>query len=292
MENYAQILFFLKVAELKSFSGAAQQLNITPTAVSKQIKNLEAIIKEQLFIRTTRTVLLTEFGEHFYVRCKALQAHMESLDQFVQSKKETPQGNLTVMVSNALFRKDVMQRLSEFISQYPEIKLEIIFADGDKNIINDSVDVLIGFPQIPPVTDNMQYRKLLETNNILCASPAFIKNYGKPETADDLMNFRFVSHSLRRPGIRLPLIDGTWLNCAPPILFMNDYAAANQACLDGIGIFLTADTLVHEHLASGELVKLLPRIAFRRWDIYIFYRSYEYELPKIRAFVDYYSTRT
>ena len=289
MNNIAQIQCFIKVAELKSFSNAAGVLHITTTAVSKQIKNLESHIGEQLFVRTTRLVCLTEFGQALYERCKLLEKQLIHINQFVESKKESPQGELKVLVSTILSKSFVLKYLSQFIYQYPNIRLELIFSEEDLDINRDDIDIMVGFPLMPPITDTLRYRRMYTVKNMLCASREFIEKYGKPTAVEDLIEFKFITHSLRKPGNRLPLNNGLWINCAEPILYMNNFAALNEACRDGIGIFLSGDLTVGDFLATGELVQLLPDVEFRSYEIYIFYRAYDYELPKIRAFVDFYS---
>ncbi|RUR05327.1 LysR family transcriptional regulator [Legionella sp. km772] len=89
--NRGQIRCFLKIAELANFSLAAEQLNLTPTAVSKQIKNLEQVLNEQLFLRTTRKVQLTDFGQLFYKKCKHIEEEIAAVNQFVEANRATPQ---------------------------------------------------------------------------------------------------------------------------------------------------------------------------------------------------------
>lgn len=288
MDNIAQIQCFIKVAELKSFSKAADELHITTTAVSKQIKNLETEIGEQLFVRTTRSVSLTEFGEHLYDRCKALEKQLLNINQFIESKKETPQGKLKVLVSTILSKSFVLKHLSAFIDRYPDIRLELIFSEEGLDLRREDIDIMVGFPLVSPATDVLRYRKMYSAKNILCASKSFIKKFGRPEKAEDLLNFKFITHTLRKPGNRLPLADGSWISCAEPILYMDNFEALNQACLDGIGIFLSGDVTVNDLIAKGDLVELLPQYEFRSYEIFIFYRAYDYELPKIRAFIDFY----
>jgi DNA-binding transcriptional LysR family regulator len=129
---------------------------------------------------------------------------------------------------------------------------------------------------------------MFETKNILCASPDYIKTHGKPKHASDLLHATFISHTLRKDNFNLPLANGKRLPCAKPVLYMNHFEALNQACCDGIGLFLTADTLVTTELKSKKLIQLLPDIHFATYDIYMFYRPYDFELPKIRAFVEFY----
>ena len=102
------------------------------------------------------------------------------------------------------------------------------------------------------------------------------------------MRFPFISHSLRKPALNLPLANGKHIVCPPPILFMDEFNALNQACKDGIGVFLTGDILVEKELSEGTLIQLFPEIKFKCYEIYSFYQSYGYEVPKIRAFLDFY----
>ena len=115
----------------------------------------------------------------------------------------------------------------------------------------------------------------------------------KPQfvTARSIVKFRIISHSLRKPAHFLTLASGEQLYCGKPILYMNQFSALNLACLDGVGMFLTGDTLVQTWLASGDLIQLLPQYQFRQHDIYMFYRAYDYELPKIRVFLDFFTAR-
>ena len=286
--NRGQILCFLKVTELASFSSAANAMHLTPTAVSKQIKNLEQVIGEQLFLRTTRTVQLTEFGALFYQQCKSIEQEIASVNRFIESNREVPQGELKILISTITSKEWVLEHLGNFMKTYPLIELELIFSEEDDALAQPDIDIMVGFPVIPPSTETLKYRLMYRVNNILCASKDFVAQYGKPETGEDLPNFKIISHTLRKPAHFLPLANGGQLHCAKPILYMNTFEALNKACLAGIGMFLTGDSLVKSWLDKGELIQLLPQYTFRHYDIYMFYRAYDFELPKIRAFLDFF----
>ena len=290
MYNRGQIVCFLKVAELSNFSLAATSLHITPTAVSKSIKNLEHSIDEQLLVRTTRHVGLTEFGRLFYDRCKKIEEQILLVNQFIESNREQPQGQLKVLVSTITSKDWVLKHLSDFMEKYPLLRLELDFSEDDEAFTRPDIDVMVGFPVIPPMTEALNYRKMYSVNNILCASQAFVAKYGMPMTAQELPDFKIISHSLRKPAHFLPLANGSQLHCAEPIIYMNNFDALNQACLDGVGLFLTGDSLVKTWLESGELVQVLSQYAFKHYDIFMFYKAYDFELPKIRAFVDFFSS--
>lgn len=289
MQLNSQIACFIKVAEHQSFTLAAEQLHITPTAVSKQVKAFEAKLGEQLFIRTTRVVSLTEFGELLYERCKGLQSELDSIAQFIATKKGVPHGKLTVLVSTIMGKQILMPKLKAFYERYPEIELELIFSEEDDALKSQRYDIFVGFPQIPPYTDLLKYRKVAEVKNILCASPSYIKQHGEPKTAEDLLTAKFISHTLRAPQYALPLADGNKIMTSKPVMLMNNFDALNMACREGIGIFLTGDVLVAEDLAQGKLVQVLADYDFQHYDIYLFYRNTAYEIPKIRSLIEFLS---
>lgn len=287
--NRAQILCFLHVAELTHFSLAAQTMHLTPTAVSKHIKNLEKVIGEQLFLRNTRAVQLTEFGTLFYHKCKSIEYQIELANQFIESNREVPQGELKLLVSTITAKDWVLNHLNKFMSAFPMLELEITFSEEDNALSRTDIDIMVGFPVIPPFTDHLKYRKMYQVNNILCASREFIAQYGKPKTTEDIPNFKIISHSLRKPAHFLPLANGKQILCAKPVLYMDNFDALNKACLAGMGMFLTGDSLVRQWLGTGELIQLLPEYNFRQYDIFMFYRAYDFELPKIRAFLDFFT---
>lgn len=291
MNNFKQIVSFLKVAETQSFTQAADKLHLSTMAVSKQVKNLEHSIKEQLLIRSTRQVHLTEFGERFYQQCKLLEQHWQELDAFINSHKLEPQGKLKVGISRAFGKNLFMKKLKSFNEAYPKIELDIQFSEEPKVIEfqESQLDILFGFPELPGITDNLKYRRLYTTKNVLCASKAFVKKHGEPKRVEDLVNFKFLNHSFREPSNRIPLANGETVLTAKPEIIMNSFESLTEACCNGLGIFLTGDLLVERHLAEGSLVALLPHLNYRTFELNLFYRPMNYEQPNIRAFVDFYA---
>lgn len=288
MLNLSQLRCLIKVAEHLNFNKAADELCITTTAVSKQIKKLESQFGEALFIRHTRSVQLTDFGAILLEKSRHLLKESAEVEQYIETRQIKPQGQLKVLVSTILSKNFILRRLPEFIKAHPLIHCEFIFSEQDKELSRNDIDIMVGFPEIPPYTDKLKYRRMNPVQNILCAAPSLVACYGVPKQVKDLMDFPFISHSLRKPATSLPLANGKHIPCPPPILFMDDFNALNQACKDGIGIFLTGDVLVEQELSEGTLIHLLPEIKLKHYEIYSFYQSYGYEVPKIRAFLDFY----
>jgi DNA-binding transcriptional LysR family regulator len=196
---------FIKAAETLHFATAANILHITPTALSKQIKNLEQEIGIQLFKRTTRNVILTEMGERLYQRCRIINEEIDRLNQFIENKQNEPEGKLRVLVSTILAKNWLLKHLKEFRTKFPKVELELIFTEQDSDLADSKADIFMGFPEIPPYTNDLKYRYIFTVKNILCASPIYIEHYGLPKTKIDLLNGHFISHTLRKPRHQLPL---------------------------------------------------------------------------------------
>lgn len=288
MLNYSQIKCFLKVAKYLNYKQAADELCLSTTAVSKQIKNLENQINQKLFIRNTRNVKLTPFGIMMLDKCQKINQETNNLERFIAAQQKTPQGQLKILVSKILAREFILDRLAKFINKYPLIECELIFSEHDNDLSRSDIDIMVGFPEIPPITDNFKYKIMQPITNILCASPELINKYGMPKSSNDLFKYPFISHSLRKPATELPLKNGSSIQCPAPILFIDDFSALNQACKNGIGVFLTGDRLVANDIEQGKLVQILSDIDFREYQIFTFYRAYEYQIPKVKAFLDFY----
>ncbi|WP_165483112.1 LysR family transcriptional regulator [Legionella genomosp. 1] len=283
---------FIKAAETLHFASAAASLHITPTALSKQIKGLEQQIGIQLFKRSTRRVILTEMGERLYQRCRVIENEINKLDQFIENRRAEPQGSLRVLVSTILARKWLFAHLKDFRERFPKIELELLLTEEDDDLADAKADIMMGFPEIPPYTNNLKARYVSTVKNILCAAPSYVQRYGLPACKGDLANAHFISHTLRAPNHHLPLADGSTIPINRPVLLINEFDALNQACKDGHGLFLTGDLLVKNELNSGELIQILPKLEFKNYKIYLFYQAYDYELPKVRAFLEFYGKKS
>jgi DNA-binding transcriptional LysR family regulator len=248
------------------------------------------LIGEQLFVRSTRQVTLTEFGEGFYQQCKSVEEHWQSLGGFLQSHKAEPQGKLKIAVSSrTLGLEQLFKKLDAFTSAYPQIELDInVIEEPTLASEKDPADILFGFSELPGITDNLKYKHLSTTRNILCASPAFIKKYGMPKKAEDLVNYKFINHSLRNPSNVIKLADGKEVITAKPHIVINSFEALTELCAQGLGIFLTGESLANEKIAQKKLVSILPDLAYREFKVYLFYRPMMYEQANVRAFVDFY----
>ena len=288
MVSLSQIKCFIKVAELRSFTKAASDLYITPTAVSKQIKNLENIIDHQLFIRDSKDVQLTNFAKSLYVRFKHLNNELEDIVNFIDSEKDESKGSLKVLVSRHLAKDIVCEKLEAYLRLNLKVHLEVILTEDTTKELESDADIMFGFAWARDDLGQWKSKKLFTADNILCASPHYIDKKGVPKSPDELINHDIVSHTLRAPNKCITFSNGAQYEINSPRLTANDFEMLQQACLDGLGILQTGKQMIQKHLDSGDLVELLNEYKLPSYDIFIFYRDFDYDLPKIRSFVNYF----
>lgn len=287
LRNLQLIQTVILLAQGSSFSEVAKTLHVSVTAISKQLKNLEAQIGQQLFVRTTRQVHLTDFGQQFYQQCLQVQEQLGELEQLVDASHQEPQGKLRIVCAMTLGRDYLLQRLAAFKQAYPKIELEIIFSE---NIVPDkkfNADILFGFGHHPGITDEWRYHLLFKVKHVLVAAPSYLKR--KPvNTTADLLHADMLNLNLRQPANAIKTQKGP-IKTAMPKLIMSDFAALNQACVEGMGVFLSADVLVNDLVKQGKLVTLLPKLAYHQFEIFMFYRPMQYEQTKVQAAIGFFS---
>jgi DNA-binding transcriptional LysR family regulator len=185
----------------------------------------------------------------------------------------------------------LLEYLPEFCQLYPEITLNIEYSENTTGITEKYGDIHFAYPIHQGVTDEMRYRYLFKVKHMLSAAPSYLKKHRSIKTTKDLLAHQYINLDLRDPLDAFSLANGKTIAMPKPYLVMNNFNALLQACVNGMGLLLTADKFAQPYLDSGKLVSVLPKLNYRQLDIYIFYRAMKYELPKVRAFVDFYSAK-
>lgn len=287
MNLYNQMMAFIAVVEENSFTRAAEKLNVTTTAISKQIKQLENHVGQQLLDRNTRKVKITEIGQRFYDHCKRVEQETKAAEAFIQSQSEEPQGRLRIRCAIMFAKVYLIKHLQEFRERYPLIQVEIDLADRIPDMEREEFDIVAGFKMRPEIDLQLRHRKLLSTRYLLCASKSYLEKYGTPRTPTDLKQHCFINHPLRQPINLINFKDGTQIYTKPPEIVINELDALIGICCDGAGILLVCDIQVSHLLKTGKLIQLLPNYPLEELSVYLFYRHSEYEQRKVRCFIDF-----
>lgn len=252
---------FVRVAELASFTQAAQSLGLPKASVSGAVQRLEAELGTRLLHRTTRRVQLTPDGEAFLERCKDLLADFDELQQLFRPTRSGLQGRLRVDMPNGVARLHVLPRLPEFMAAHPELQIELSSTDRRVDLIREGFDCVLRIGSLPD--SSLVARPLGRLPQLNLASRAYVRQHGTPHRLEDLAQHRLVHYAsvlgARPAGFEYVDVDGVTQRIAMAgTLTVNNSEAYEAACLAGVGIIQAPGLGRRNMLDSGELVELLP----------------------------------
>lgn len=291
MESLAGMALFIKVIESKSFTDAAVQLGISPSAVSKQISRLEDRLGVQLLQRTTRRIGLTEAGAAFYERAAHIMTEVEEAEALVTTLEKAPRGLLRVAVPMVLGQMHIAPATAPFLKRYPEVQLELVFSDRTVDLIEEGLDVAIRLDTLPD--SSLVARRLAPNRRVLCGAPAYFAERPMPRTPEDLAQHNCLTYGAHHPqrewyfkfpdGRRAMQVRGNFQS--------NHAEALRQAALGGLGLAMLPTFLVGSDLSAGLLLPLLSAYVSSDTAIHAVYPPHRHLSPKVRAFVDFMSER-
>ena len=171
---------FARVAEAKSFSGAARRLGISKSLVSKEVSKLEKALGARLLNRTTRQLSLTEFGAAFYEHCARVVQEAEEAELLVERLHTSPRGVLKCTAPVAFATLHIARSISEFRAQYPEVQIDLTVGDRFFELAEEGYDLAIRIARdLPP---NMVARPITPINRVICGTPQYFASHGIPST--------------------------------------------------------------------------------------------------------------
>lgn len=260
MDKIHAMRLFVRVAELASFSRAADTLGLAKGSVSRQIQALEDQVGTRLLQRTTRRVQLTPDGTIYFERCRDLLASVDELDNLFHHDPATVSGRLRVDMPLGVARHIVMPRLPEFMAQYPGIALELGSSDRRVDLIQEGYDCVVRVGTL--TSSGLVARPLGKLTQINCASPGYLKRFGHPRELADLSHHATVHYQndfgaaaqgfeYREGGERC------WIKTGG-MLTVNSTESYRTAACAGLGIIQAPRIGLEEALRRRELVEILP----------------------------------
>lgn len=288
MENVSQMTVFLRSVEDGSFSAAARSLDMTPSAVSKQITRLEQRLGVRLLNRSTRHLSLTEEGHAYYERASRIAADIAEAEAMVSTLGGQVQGVLHASATVAFAKAYLLPLLPAFLKRYPALKLSLEVTDRRVDLVEEGVDVAIRFAE--QVEDSSVVARRLATNTrVVCASPEYLATYGTPRTPEDLAghNCLRLSTVSRWNDWEFEDANGVHTVHVKGNFETNSADAIYKATLEGLGIARLATYLVGEDIRAGRLVRLLSEYKAPKTDLLAIYPNRKHLAPKVRVFVDF-----
>jgi DNA-binding transcriptional LysR family regulator len=275
---------FLIVADKLSFTRAAQALGITKAAVSHSVKTLETELGVDLLIRSTRKMHLTTEGELLYTQCRRLQYELDAARDLVGQFDTQPKGTLTISCNLLLAESHLLPKVTLFKQQFPKVKMNIIIEERMPDLKSEQVDIVFGVNWPAPL--DVVAKKIGKTRYILCASPAYLSQYGVLNNIEDLENHHYIPHASRDKNTAIvSLKKRSNLPDIQTHMMANNIQFIKQCVLKGLGIAQFHDYAVLEELKNGHLVELLPQCFKEEETLYVYYQKHQFVQPKVRQFI-------
>jgi DNA-binding transcriptional LysR family regulator len=278
--DWDKLRVFHIVSEAGSFTRAGEQLNLSQSAVSRQISSLEESLKVPLFHRHARGLILTEQGEVLYRTAREIYASVNMAQSRLVENQEKPEGNLKITTTVAFGSVWLTSRIKTFIEMYPDIQVSVVLADNELDLSMREADVAIRM--MPPRQPDLIQRHLMTMRYRIYASAAYLETNGTPESMDDLDNHQMITYG---DGGQFPVDRYNWLmEGRLPILKVNSTFGIYRAVQSGLGIAALPDYMSHE---DGELVEVLPNMEGPSFDSYFVYPEELRHNKRIGVFRDF-----
>ncbi|APF02148.1 TPA: LysR family transcriptional regulator [Legionella pneumophila] len=286
MSKFDRITYFIAVVEEHGFAAAARKFGVSTAAVSRQIARLEAELKVELLVRTTRKLSLTDIGARYYQQCKKALLELNEADIAIANSQNEAVGILNVTSSRYFAMRFLLPYLPEFMDLNPKLQIKIELAERFPDLAQESIDVLFGVSMEGP--PELVRKRVSATRYVLCASPDYLANNGIPKIPSDLAKHRYITHSMRNPD-NLVTFKGDEQIYVEPVLWLNDSRALCECAMLGMGIIKLHEYIVAEALQDGRLIEILPEFQEPHLSVYLYYQASRYLQPKIRRFIDFFT---
>lgn len=297
MPNLRAIETFVKALEGGSIASAARQLGISPAAASQNIARLERELGTRLITRTTRSMALTEAGERYLARVAPVLDELEKAQSDLSLIHGELQGRLRIACMSAFGRHMLAPLLPAFTALHPRLELELLITDRHVDVLKEDVDISVRYRDV--LEPGMSVRLLASAPRILCASPQYLQQHGRPQTAQELLEHACLLYRRERDGriMRWPFLrDGQRTDPQQKIAAIgSDIDALVEFAAAGGGIAWAGSFIVHEELRRGRLVPLALKPARKGQlqfedvplDFFACFKDRQYVPAKVRALVDY-----
>ena len=289
MSPFDRMHIFVRVAELASFTQAAEALGIPKASASTAVQQLETQLGTRLLHRTTRRVQLTQDGQAYYERCKDLLADVDELQSMFQHPAGAGlKGRVRIDMSTGMARNVVVPRLPELLARHPGLEVELSSTERRVDVVREGFDCVLRTGAV--VDSSLAARPLGLARLVNCASPAYLRAHGTPRSLADLPGHRLV-HFVNTLGARSAgfeaVVDGALvLTPMQGALTVNNAEAYMAGCLAGLGLIQVPHLGVVDLLARGDLVEVLPQLAAPPMPLTLMYANRRNLPRRVRTVMD------
>ncbi|ANI54197.1 LysR family transcriptional regulator [Pseudomonas sp. DR 5-09] len=287
MDRLTLMATFVKAVELGSFSAVADELNLSPQMVGKQVKMLEQHLGVSLLNRTTRKQSLTDFGRTFYQRAKLILADMDAAEEMAAVTRGVPSGRLRINAPVTFGVSSLSPKLLEYMVRYPQVSVDLTLSNELVDLVDGGYDAVFRIGELADC--GLKALPLMPYQMVLCAAPSYLARRPPITTPWDLQEHECLAFAysdgrshLRFEGpegcIDVPIKSRLTINQGDPLL---------SGAVAGLGVVMLPLELVKDSLRSGTLVSLLPQYKVPVSPMNLLYAPDRRLTPKLRSFIDF-----
>ena len=282
--DWDKLIIFHAVAEAGNFTKATYALNLSQSAISRQIQSLELELKTQLFERHARGLSLTENGEYLFKTAREVISKLKDVESALIDKKDKPSGKLTVTTFVSFGTTWLTPRIQEFRKLNPEMEIELVFDDKELDLSTRQAD--IGIWARRPKKLNYIQKKLIDINYHIYGSTKYLEKHGHPKTVSELNKHKFISYGKGAPS---PVFNPDWAlklglkdnKKRKPVMKVNSVYGLLLAVQSGVGLAALPDYIT---VSVPNIVKVLPNIEGPKTEAYFVYPQSLKDTARIIAF--------
>ncbi|MAJ23186.1 MAG: LysR family transcriptional regulator [Candidatus Pelagibacter sp. TMED64] len=282
--DWDKLKIFHAVASAGSFTKAAYSLNLSQSAISRQIQSLENDLKSQLFIRHARGLSLTENGDYLFNTAHEVISKLKDVETVLSEHKDKPSGKLTVTTVVSFGTTWLTPRIQEFMTLNPEIEVELIFDDKELDLSTRQAD--IGIWMRRPKQLNYIQRKLIDINYHIYGSTKYLEQYGYPKNVSELNKHKFISYGKGTPS---PVFNPIWAlkigmkenKKRKPVMKVNSVYGLLLAVQSGVGLAALPDYIT---VNVPNIVKILPEVEGPKTQAHFVYPESLKNVARVQAF--------
>jgi DNA-binding transcriptional LysR family regulator len=289
MQDLNDLYFFVQVVEHQGFAPAGRALGITKSKLSRRIAELESRLGVRLIQRSTRRFAVTELGQAYYARCKAMLVEAEAAQTVVDATRSGPCGTVHIACPIALLHAHVGQMIVDFAAQFPAVNVQLIGVNRPVDLLAEGIDIALRVRPLPLQDSDLAMRVLTHASQCLVCSPTLVKQHGVPASPADLVGWPSLGYG--------PLADGqVWKLLGPdgaqatqhhtPKFLTTDMVTLRAAAIAGIGVVQLPTLMVREQIAAGRLVRVLAEWAPANEAIHVVFPNRRGLIPAVRALID------
>ncbi|KAA0684975.1 LysR family transcriptional regulator [Azospirillum brasilense] len=283
MDRLQAMRIFVKVAETESFAETARHLHLSAPAVTRAVAALEDLIGARLFVRTTRSVKVTEAGARYLEDCRRILSDITEAEAAAGGVYATPTGTLAVTASALFGPMHVLPIVTEYLDRYPGMRAQTFFVDRPVNIVEEGIDVAVRIGHLPD--SGFTAIRVGTVRRVVCGAPAYFERHGVPATPADLKHHRIAvsTGAWASPEWRFARDQRVTID---PILQCNTNEAVIATAKAGWGLTRVLHYQIGPALLAGELRIVLADHEEPPLPIHVLHPEGRHAPAKVRAFVD------